>query len=267
LNSLRTLALEAENVRCRTPSATVHGSAGGDAAPGAQMTELRDIAEGLWVCDRAFSTLGVQSSLRMVVIRLGSGELFLHSPVALNDRLKQELDALGPVRHVVAPNMAHHLFISPYSKAFPDATLWGAPGLKEKVPALPLHRVLSEATDAPWSRELDQLIVAGIPRINEVAFLHRPSRSLLLTDLAIHFPHSQQADWWTRAVLKFQKVYDCPPRPSAFLKHLTKDEPALRASVDRLLSWDFDRLVLAHGDIFYPGGRETLRAAFDYLGH
>lgn len=231
------------------------------------MPELREISEGLWVCDRAFSTLGVQSSLRMVVVRLESGDLFLHSPVALSDGLKQELKAIGQVRHVVAPNMAHHLFVSPYSDAFPDATLWGAPGLAEKKSALPLHRVLSEATDAPWSDELDHLVVAGIPRINEVVFLHRASHSLILTDLAIHFPHSRQANWWTRTMLKFQKVYDCPPRPSAFMKRLTKDESALRASVDHMLSWDFDRLVLTHGDIVYPGGREALRAAFDYLGH
>ena len=229
------------------------------------MSELRKIDEGIWSCDRSFSTLGVRSSLRMLVIRLRSNELFLHAPVALNDGLKQELSDIGHVRHVVAPNMAHHLFITPYAAAFPDATLWGAPGLAEKKPKLPLQRVLGDASDPAWSDEIDQLAVKGIPQTNEIVFLHRASGSLILTDLAVHFPHSQQANWWTRTMLKLQKVYDCPPRPSAFMKRLTKDESALRASVDRMLAWDFDRLVLTHGDIVDPGGREALRSAFEYL--
>jgi hypothetical protein len=229
------------------------------------MSELKRIDEGLWGCERAFSTLGVQSSLRMVIIRLKSGDLFLHSPVALNDELRRELSDIGHVRHLVAPNMAHHLFIAPYAEAFPDAILWGAPGLAEKKPKLPLHRVLGEGSVPPWSEELDQLVVDGIPQTNEVVFLHRASGSLILTDLAIHFPHSRQANWWTRTMLKLQKVYDCPPGPSAFMKRLTRDESALRASIDRMLGWDFDRLVLTHGDIVYPGGREALRFAFDYL--
>ena len=64
----------------------------------------------------------------MTVIRLREGELFLHSPVALDPELQREPDALGTVPFAVAPNRMHHLFIRDYIEAYPKAALFAAPG-------------------------------------------------------------------------------------------------------------------------------------------
>src|SRR5207253_182649 len=45
---------------------------------------------------------------RMAVIRLSGGGLFLWSPIPLTDGLRAEVDALGEVSHIVAPNSLHH---------------------------------------------------------------------------------------------------------------------------------------------------------------
>ena len=64
---------------------------------------MRELDEGLWVEDRPLRLLGIEVGARMTVVRLEDGGLFLHSPVALDADLRSDLDALGPVRCVVAP--------------------------------------------------------------------------------------------------------------------------------------------------------------------
>ena len=45
---------------------------------------------------------------------------------------------------------------------------------------------------------------------------------------------------------------------------LIQREPA-RQDFAQLLSWDFDRVVLGHGDVVEEGGREALAEAYSWL--
>jgi len=63
----------------------------------------------------------------MTVIRLGNGGLFLHSPVPLDGALRAALNQLGPVRAIVAPSKAHHLFVDDYVKEYPEASSMAHP--------------------------------------------------------------------------------------------------------------------------------------------
>ncbi|HEX5067892.1 MAG TPA: DUF4336 domain-containing protein, partial [Myxococcota bacterium] len=90
---------------------------------------LRQLAPDLWVADRPQSFYGLVVGTRMTVIRLDDGSLLLHSAVKLDPELRKELDALGPVRYVVAPNRVHHLYAGKVRDAYPDARLWIGPGL------------------------------------------------------------------------------------------------------------------------------------------
>lgn len=58
-----------------------------------------------------------------------TGCLWVHSPVELMPALKANLDALGPVRHIVAPNFWHTRYARQWKDAYPEATLYGCPGL------------------------------------------------------------------------------------------------------------------------------------------
>lgn len=52
----------------------------------------------------------------------------------LTATLKQQLDAIGPVRHIVSPNYEHTKFARQWKDAYPEATLYGCPGLPTKSP-------------------------------------------------------------------------------------------------------------------------------------
>jgi hypothetical protein len=224
---------------------------------------LERIAEGLWTVARPLTILGVVTlASRMTVARLGDGGLLVHSPVALGGGLKGALDALGPVRHVVAPNRMHHAFCGECVAAYPEARLWGAPGVAAKRPGLAFAGELGGAPDAAWADVLDQAVVGGIPMLNEVAFLHRPSGTLVLTDLAANGapddPPAQRL--WARA----NRAYGRLASPLE-LRLLLRDRAAARRGIDRVLGWGFDRVVVGHGALVAGDGKRLAREAFAWI--
>jgi len=223
---------------------------------------LRELAPNLWVAERPLKLAVGDIGTRMTVIRLGDGSLFLHSPVRLDAATQQALDGLGPVGSVVAPSKAHHFFAGDYRAAYPLARLYGPPGLAEKRRDLLLDEVLSDAPPTAWRHEIEQHLFRGAPYMNEVAFFHRATRTLLLTDLAFNVAADRTAGarlfyWAVGAAGRFG--------PHRFVRSLIRDRGAARASVQHILGWDFDRVIVTHGDVLETGGHERLAAAFAFL--
>src|SRR5262249_17087896 len=74
------------------------------AHPGLDGRMLRSLHENLWVCEQPFGFFGLQVGARMTVIRIAGGDLLLHSPIAPTAELRAEVEALGPVKFLMAPN-------------------------------------------------------------------------------------------------------------------------------------------------------------------
>ena len=223
---------------------------------------LRKLAENLWVEERSQRFYGLEVGARMTVMRLEDGSLLLHSPVSLDPQLRSELDALGAVRYAVAPNRFHHLYAGEVAKAYPEARLWVAPGVERKRPDLEFVGVLGDEAPEEWHDEVGQIFFRGRPFENEVTFLHRPSRTLVLCDLAFNFgPHAPPA---TRVLMKLVGGYG-RFGPTRLDPILIRDRPAARQSFERILAWDFDRVVIAHGEVLEAGGPDALRVGYDWL--
>jgi hypothetical protein len=224
---------------------------------------LRPLADGLWVAERPFRALPLLDiGTRMTVVRGRDGGLVLHSPVEADAATREAVGALGAVRAVVCPNKVHHLFAGGWKRAFPEARLLGPPGLAEKRRDLAFDGVLGDDADPAFAGALESHLVGGIPYMNEVAFLHAASRTLLLTDLAFHPTPASSPGLrrWTRLT----RVRD-GFGPNAVVRFLIRDRAALRASLDRILAWDFDRVTVTHGDVLAQGGRDALRRAWSRL--
>ena len=224
---------------------------------------LKQLAPDLWIVDHRLTIMGAEFGARMSVVRLGTGGLFVHSPVAPTPELRAAIHKLGPVEAVIAPNAMHHMYLPAFTECFPDALVYVAPGVTAKHPDLAITSLLGEEPEPLWALELDQHRIAGQPRINEVAFLHKPSRTLLLTDWLFNFNRSDT--WWTRTFLRLAGAYHGPSQ-SRLLRLSIADRVAARASRDRLLAWDFDRVIVAHGDIIPNDGKAVLRKATAWLG-
>ncbi|MDJ0849564.1 MAG: DUF4336 domain-containing protein [Myxococcota bacterium] len=224
----------------------------------------RELEEGLWVFDRPLSVLGIEIGARMTAVRLTDGGLWLHSPVKLDAETRSDLETLGPVRFVVAPNKVHHLFVAPYAEAFPDAELWAAPGLPEKKKQLRFDHVLGDDPPDAWAGEIDQLLFAGVPTMNECVFLHRRTRTLIVADLAMNFTGGESL--MTRLSLRLMGLHQ-GFGTSRMVKRLVRDREAARTSLEQLLAWDFDRVIVTHGIVLQRSGRRLMRETWSWLRH
>lgn len=120
----------------------------------------------------------------MAVVRLpGDGGLWVWSPVALTQEVRAAIDAVGPVRHLIAPNSLHHTFLDEWPAAYPDARVHAASGLSREVAGAEIHSTTGEEPDPAWGGVIDQVAVLGNRITTEVVFFHRPSASVLVTNL------------------------------------------------------------------------------------
>src|SRR5262249_49528589 len=157
----------------------------------------------------------------------------------------------GTVRWIIGPSKVHHFFIGDYLAAYPNARAYGAPGLAEKRKDLRFEGVLGDEPPAAWRDEIDQHLFRGSPRINEIVFFHHPSRTLLPPDLAFNVTATKPSNarffhWLVGATGRFG--------PHRLVRALVRDHAAARASVARILEWNFDRITVTHGEVLESGG-------------
>ena len=195
---------------------------------------------------------------KTTIIRSGD-ELLLISPGPLDNHLP-EIQKLGRVTALVAPNMMHHLFLQDAIARFPEAEVHLAPGLSEKRPDLPAYSVLP-VDFSKW--DLEQRLMGGMPKLQETAFFHHKSGTLVLTDLAFNF--REHPSLLMKILLWFNGVYG-KFGPSRLLKYFfLKDRDALRADLEEVLKWPIEQIVVAHGENVEQNGSEVLRKSYDWL--
>lgn len=222
---------------------------------------LRELARDLWVVRRPLPLSIGDIGARMTVIDLG-GELLLHSPVPLDDALQLQLEDAGSVRWIVAPNLVHHLFLGDYVREYPKAVLCGVPGLPEKRADLSFDAVLTDQGLPDWAGRLRLQLVHGAPTLNEVVFLHRASHTLILCDLAFHVVSSVRNE-----ARLFHRLVGATNRfgPHRLVRWFMKDRKACAESMREILEWNFDRVIVSHGEVLETGGREAMQEAFSFL--
>ena len=223
---------------------------------------LTPLADELWCARLHHTFMGLHLGTRMTVIRLPDHKLWVHSPIALDPGLRAEVEALGKVAHVVAPSLYHHCYAGEWKQTFPAALLWGAPGLSTKRKNLTFDATLGEVADPAWAELIDQVPLRGC-MLGETVFFHRPTRSIVSSDLIQNFETSSH--FATRLYLKAAGIHG-KPGVSRMLKLIYRDRAAARASIERMLAWEFERIVLAHGEPIQRDAKETVRSAFGWLG-
>jgi len=216
----------------------------------------------VWTLDHPLRAGGLALGTRTSLVRLPGGALWLLAPGALDSEAREQIAKLGTVRAIVVPNLLHHLYAADAAAAFPEARVFAVPGIEAKQPKLRIDERLGDAPPALWRGALEQVPLGGVPRMGEVVFFHAASKTLFLTDLAFNL---HPRDFVTRL---FMRVNGGLERfgPTRIFRHvMLRDRAALRASLERVLRFDFERIVVTHGEIVPRGGRELFRAAFAWV--
>lgn len=168
------------------------------------------------------------------------------------DVIHAALERLGRVGAIVAPTAFHDTFLAEVLPLFPEASFYASPGL----PTVGWKPFDLQEAPAFWREILDWERIAGMPQVNEYVFLHKASRTLLVSDLVFHI--GPEANGWTRLFFKVNGSFDCL-RPTRLFRAMIRDRGAFRESVLRVMDWDFDRLIMSHGRIVESGAKDRLR--------
>ncbi|MBW2362582.1 MAG: DUF4336 domain-containing protein, partial [Deltaproteobacteria bacterium] len=208
--------------------------------------------------------LGIPFPTRMCIVRLASGGLWLHSPVAATPARLDAASSFGPVHHIVAPNKFHHLFVKAWREAFPQATSWAEPALARRKPELGFERTLGDAAEPEWNDDLDQVIFGGSNVLPESVFFHRASRSAIFTDLIQnHDPAGETRFFrWLKGVNRCLAPDGESPRD---WRLTVRNRSAARAALERVLAWDIERVVVSHGICVERDGHAFVERAFAWL--
>lgn len=230
----------------------------------------KPVAEDVFVVDSVLPGLvGRILPVRMTVIRLPDGSLLLHSPTRFTEELRTALNELGTVRHLVAPNIAHWIFLQEWQRAFPDAVSWAAPGLRQRKQVrekqVRIDHELTEQVPEAWGEAITLRIVPGGLGFREVAMFHRASRTLLLTDLVLNLDPATLA-LPMRAVAEAMGVTAPDGMPPPYLRAaVLLRRQAAAAAAQRVLALAPDRVIFAHGRWFERDGTRRLRRSLRWL--
>ncbi len=230
----------------------------------------KPVADGVWVVDaEPLHALGLPLPVRMTVFRLASGDLLLHSPTRFSLGLKHQLEREGRIRYLVAPNIAHWMFLRDWQRACPDAETFAAPGLRHRSSVqrsgVRLDHDLSADAPPAWAAEIEQVAVPGSLNFQEIAFFHRSSRTLVLTDLVLNL-EPEKLPALVRSVARLIGVTAPDGRAPVYLRRIVAGRrPQASAAAARLVALQPERVIFSHGRWFDRNATAELRRSLRWL--
>lgn len=219
-------------------------------------------------------------------VKLSSGALAVFSPVSLTPEVRETVESLGGnVKYIAALDLQHHLHITSWKNAFPQAEILAPEGLWEKRQSNPEFKntmfqhvfkkdekpqKISEEFDADFETEY----VHGHGS-RELVFLHRPSRTVIEADLVFNLPANEQyskseerpLNFLTRLVLPLLTTGYPATGQRRFAWYILSnaDRSAFTQSVKRIAGWDFDRLIPCHGDVVDTGAKGVFQNVMEFF--
>lgn len=229
------------------------------------MNQLSEyIKDQIWVLEYPVRYAGIDLFGRMTIIKLDNGELIIHDPCKINELVKNEIDKIGEVKYIVAPGSYHHLFVTEFQQKYPNAETFLCPGLEWKRPDIKFEWILGNKPDHRWANVLDQIVVQGPKYIWEVAFFHRPSKTLILVDLLenigddFQHPTSLLLRFWWKVVYK---MWNNPKAAPEYQMGWGRKD-IVKGCLNKILSWEAERIILAHGELIENNVTNVLRSAW-----
>jgi hypothetical protein len=222
-----------------------------------------ELAPDLFILSEPLYFYSFQIGRNMVVVRLPNDNLFVNSPAKLTEDRIEALNDLGDVRYVTPSSKLHgHSYMEDYKRIFPDAEVFAVPGLDRRRTDLEFDGLLGSAPDSGWSDVIDQTAFLGHWWLTEIEFFHRPSKTLVLGDICYNI--GSQAPLKTRLLMRLVGMYGDITVPLD-IRHTMKNEAAARRSIERILDWEFERVIVGHGEIAERDAKRRVREAFDWL--
>ncbi|EXJ94053.1 hypothetical protein A1O1_02446 [Capronia coronata CBS 617.96] len=250
----------------------------------AKVMVIRDVTPNITTLSVPFARFGhVKVGGRGTLVKLQTGNVAVFSPVALTPDVKSKVKSLGTIKYIVAPDIEHHIFLTPWAAEYPEAEIIGVEGLPEKresnsdTKGTKFHHVFSAQNklDMRISPEFDEefsyeFIHSHVNK--ELVFLHKPSRTLIEADVLFNLPATEQysktgvdarSGILTKLFAGIMNTKGDMTWQKRFLWYAAgrKDRAGFAESAKRLKQWDYDRIIPCHGDVIETGGKRIMDEA------
>ena len=230
---------------------------------------LEPIATNIWLAEGPLVDFhSFPYPTRMIIIRLPDGTLWIWSPIPLTPEIKAEVEALGPVAHLISPNKIHHLFLGEWLEAYSDAKLWGIALVIKKRRDLNFEPALEDTPPEDWQGTIDQAWFHGSPMLDEIVFFHRASETAILADLSEHFSEDfLKANWkdWQRPIARMWGIVEGTGYAPLEWRLSWWRRKSAKAAARKLVGWRPVRVTMAHGEWLREGGTAFIEKAFNWL--
>jgi hypothetical protein len=236
---------------------------------------LKPVAPDIWIADgpvvRMAAPFGTSAPFptRMTIVRLQDGTLWCHSPIAPDDGLFAEIDALGLVRHLVSPNLLHYASIAAWKQRYPAACAWASPGVRRRAASqgmtVAFDADLADAPPEAWDGQIDQVHFRGSRAIEEFVFFHRASATVILADLIENF-EARKLGRGMRWIARLGGVLDPDGKTPLDMRMTFLGRRRIaRECFGKVIAWHPRRAILAHGRWYPENADAELRRAFRWL--
>jgi Domain of unknown function (DUF4336) len=245
----------------------------------AKVMVFRDITPNMTTMSVPFARFGLlKVGGRATIIKLQTGALAVFSPVALTDDVKSKIKAMGDnVKYISAMDIEHHIFLTPWAKAYPEAAVIGMEGLPEKREKDPATKGIrfshvftkSNKRDMKISEEFDnefdyEYVHSHVNK--ELVYYHKPTRTMIEADLIFNLPaheqYSKSGESATSGILTriFTALMNSRgevtwQRRFVWYAAGGKDRPGFTDSVKKMKQWDIQRIIPSHGDVMESGAQ------------
>ncbi|KKK18014.1 hypothetical protein ARAM_005631 [Aspergillus rambellii] len=250
---------------------------------------IRHVTSDVVTLSLPFARFGrVKFGGRGTLVRMSSGSIAVFSPVNLTPSVRETITSLGGnVKYIAALDLEHHLHLTPWKNAFPEAEIIAPEGLWEKRQSNPEFKDtpfkhifrqensgqqrISEEFDAEFETEY----VYG-HQSRELVFLHKPSRTLIEGDLLFNLPAREQysktgesatSGIWTTILKPLMTTTPPATWQKRFVWYVLskRDRKAFTESMRRIDKWEFNRLIPCHGDVIESGAQGVFRTVMEWF--
>lgn len=245
----------------------------------ASVMVFRDILPNLMTLSSPFARFGrLKVGGRGTIIKLQTGALAVFSPVALTDDVKSKIQSMGnDVKYISAMDIEHHIYLTPWAKAYPQAEVIGMEGLPEKrekdedTRGTKFSHVFTQSNkkDMKISEEFDnefEYEYMHSHQNKELVYYHKPTKSMIQADFIFNLPATEQysrsgenatSGFLTKLFIGLMNTKDDAIWQRRFIWYLSgsADRAGFSESVNRMKRWDLERIIPCHGDVIETGAQ------------
>ncbi|EKE85204.1 DUF4336 domain-containing protein [Idiomarina xiamenensis] len=227
---------------------------------------MEKLAENIWIVNGdAVMFLGLPFTTRMTIVKLSNNDLWVHSPIKLSPALKTQVEVLGNVKYLIAPNHLHHLFLTEWIDAYPRAQVYGTDEVIKKRGDITFKASLNSPRNGPWSADIEQELFSGSPLMQECVFYHKSSETLVVADLVENFS-GDDFNAWQRVVAKGVGILAPNGKmPIDWRLSFIFGKADACVHFEKIMAWQPKTLVMAHGEIVSDNVSEFLARSFKWL--